>query len=98
MDIQSAIIDFQLIEIEYCSLKNDQSKRKVEPFAIYSTQGNWLMIAFCRLRQDFRIFRIDLINRLIPLNQTFEPHTMTLEQFFASCSEKYSGTPDIPLS
>ena len=50
MDIQSAITDFQLIEIEYCSLKNEQSKRKVEPFAIYSTQGNWLMIAFCRLR------------------------------------------------
>ena len=98
MDIQSAITDFQLIEIEYRSLKNEQSKRKVEPFAIYSTQGNWLMIAFCRLRQDFRIFRIDLINRLIPLNQTFEPHTITLEQFFTSCSEKYSRTPDIPLS
>jgi len=96
--VQSAITDFRLLTIEYYSLSNVKSKRIIEPFAIYSTNENWLLIAFCRLRKDFRVFRIDLIQKLIPLNDTFEPHKITLEEYFQICKEKYKNTPDTPLS
>ena len=98
MNIQSAITTFQLLEITYNSLQNTLTKRSVEPFAIYSTNGNWLLIAFCRLRKEFRAFRIDLIQNLQFKNINFEPHNMTLEQYFEICREKYKSTPDIPLS
>lgn len=98
MDIQSSITSFRLLEIEYHSLQNKQTNRTIEPFAIYSTQGNWLLIAFCRLRKEFRIFRIDLIQKLIVLNDTFDSHKMTLEQFFEAYRKKYTTTPDTPLS
>jgi predicted DNA-binding transcriptional regulator YafY len=98
MTIQSAITSFHLLEIEYNSIQNNFTKRTIEPFAIYSTQGNWLLIAFCRLRNEFRAFRIDLIQKLISQNEFFEPHNMTLEQYFELCREKYQNTPDIPLS
>lgn len=74
MKIQSSIADFKLIEIEYLSLENKISKRFIEPFAIYSTNGNWLLIAFCRLRQEFRVFRIDCIQKLIIQESCFESH------------------------
>lgn len=98
MTIQSAITKFTLLEIEYESLQDNFTKRIVEPFAIYSTNDNWLLIAFCRLRNEFRVFRIDSIQKLIIQSETFEPHEMTLEQYFELCREKYQNTPDTPLS
>lgn len=85
MKIQSAITNFQIVEIDYCSSENKSTKRNIEPFALYSTNGNWLLVAFCRLRNEFRIFRIDYIKKLIVQIETFPPHNMTIEQYF----EKY---------
>ena len=98
MMLQSAIANFNLIEIEYRSLKNEDTTRIIEPFALYSTQENWLLIAHCRLRNDFRAFRLDYIKKVTVLNQYFEPHKMTLQEYFDICREKYSNTPDTPLS
>lgn len=98
MIIQSAISDFNLIEIEYQSLQGVNTKRTIEPFALYSTQENWLLIAVCRLRNDFRVFRLDHIKKLSIKNQHFEPQKMTLQEYFEICSKKYKTTPDIPLS
>lgn len=88
MNIQTAITNFQLLTIEYFSLENNFTKRMVEPFAIYNTKGNWLLIAFCKLRNEFRAFRIDLIQKIIAKNKNFEPHNMTLEEYFEYCREK----------
>jgi predicted DNA-binding transcriptional regulator YafY len=85
MQIQSAIIHFQLLSIAYTSSKKDKTKRDIEPFAIYSVNGNFLLIAFCRLRNDFRAFRLDFIERIELKNETFKAHNMTLKEYF----EKY---------
>jgi len=82
MKIQSAITNFHLLEIEYLSLAGKLTKRQIEPFAVYSNKGNWLLIAFCKLRNEFRAFRIDLIQQLTPQNKKFSPHNMTIEQYF----------------
>ena len=87
MDIQSAITNFNLAEIEYHSLQNKFSKRIIEPFALYSTKENWLLIAFCRLRNDFRVFRIDRIQNLHIQNQLFEPHKITLKEYFEKIND-----------
>ena len=82
MQIQSAIIHFQVIKIDYYSSKEKQTTRNIEPFAIYSTNGNFLLIAFCRLRNDFRNFRIDFIKTLVPQSETFTKHNMTMQKYF----------------
>tara|TARA_B100000809_G_C15111924_1_gene520933 strand:- start:1066 stop:1764 length:699 start_codon:yes stop_codon:yes gene_type:complete len=82
MQIQSSITSFQLLEIEYLSLSNQLTKRQIEPFALYSNKGNWLLIAYCKLRNNFRAFRIDLIQQLTLLDVMFSPHDMTIEQYF----------------
>jgi len=92
MAIQTAITDFQLLKIVYRSLQNERTERIIEPFAIYSTQENWLLIGFCRLRKDFRAFRIDTIQKLNVQNEIFEPHDMTLEKYFELCREKYESS------
>jgi predicted DNA-binding transcriptional regulator YafY len=68
--------------MEYHSSEKKRTTRNIEPFAIYSINGNFLLIAFCRLRKDFRAFRIDFIETLVPQNETFTPHNMTLQKYF----------------
>ena len=90
MQIQSALINFQVLNIDYLSLKNTSTNRDIEPFALYSTQEKWLLIAYCRLRKAFRVFRIDLIQKITNTYEVFESHNMTLEEYYKSY-EKYNG-------
>ncbi|WP_121967135.1 YafY family protein [Myroides sp. N17-2] len=81
MKIQSAIVNHQVLSVHYLSLENQESKREIEPFALYTTQDNWILIAYCRLRNDFRAFRLDCIQSLHDTLKVFEPHQITMEQY-----------------
>lgn len=96
--LQSAITNFKRVYIHYNSLKGEQSKRTVEPFALYTTKGNWILIAFCLNKQDFRAFRLDYIQQLTETTDKFEPHQITLTQYLENCRAKWQNTPDIPLT
>jgi predicted transcriptional regulator YdeE len=87
-----------VVKITYLSLGDHYSERKLEPFALYTTRGNWILIAFCRNKQDFRAFRLDRIQTLTVLEEKFEPHDYTLEQYLEACRKKWEPTPDIPLT
>ena len=69
-ELQYALTNFYLVEMDYTNESASSSSRLVEPFALLSTQENWLLIAWCRLRNSFRYFRLDRINhiRLRPEN------------------------------
>jgi len=88
MRIQSAIIHFTVLRVKYLSSEKKQTTRDIEPFAIYSINGDFLLVAFCRLRNDFRNFRIDFIESLVPQNETFTPHDMTMEKYFEDYIKK----------
>jgi len=97
MMVETAITNFQLLFIEYLSLENNQSQREIEPFAIIHTNNNWILIAFCRLRNKFRMFRLDCILKIVVKNEFFPKHKMTLNEFFQKESKKWN-TPDTPLT
>jgi predicted DNA-binding transcriptional regulator YafY len=87
--LQLALTNFYCCEIEYNSIeKSEVTKRIIEPFALYNTQENWVLVAFCRLRKDFRAFRLDRIQHLEILNEEFEPHKVTLREYFELCKIK----------
>nr|WP_298924408.1 YafY family protein [uncultured Allomuricauda sp.] len=91
MRIQSAITNFEVLNIEYISIDKRHSNRTIEPFALYSTQENWLLIAYCRLRKAFRVFRIDHIQKITATSEHFESHNMTLEEYYKSYDKYYQG-------
>lgn len=87
--LQLALTNFNLVKIKYYSPDIEKmTERVIEPFAVYTSQENWLLIAFCRLRNDYRAFRLDRIESLQVQNQTFEPHKMTFEEYFEICRKK----------
>lgn len=81
-ELQFALTNFHLTSIEYTNEANRTSSRLIEPFALLSTQEAWLLVAWCRLRKEFRYFRIDRIKKLQMLDEKFTPHNMTLQEFF----------------
>lgn len=97
IQLQSAITNYQLLKIDYLSLEDERNEREIEPFALYTTQGNWILIAHCRLRNDFRSFRLDRIQRMQQTGEVFNPHKMTLQEYFEEC-RKRSLPPDTPLT
>jgi predicted DNA-binding transcriptional regulator YafY len=82
LDIQKALVDYCVISIDYTDKAGQSTQRKLEPFAIYSNQNNeWVMVAFCRLRKDFRTFSLVNIKKFTLTTENFEPHKMTFAQY-----------------
>lgn len=80
--IQKAITDLRVLEIQYTSASQEYTKRTVEPLGVYFTNTIWVMIAYCKLRNDYREFRTDRIINLIETSKIFPPKLFTLEGYF----------------
>lgn len=94
-DIQKALTNFQVIQIEYRKDgATENSRREVEPFAIYhNSSENWVLIAWCRLRKEFRSFRIDRIQKMTYPLEKFVPHEMTLDEYVEIQRKKHFKVP-----
>lgn len=87
--LQLALTNFNPARIDYVKAESSTvTTRVVEPFALLSSQENWVLVAFCRLRQEFRIFRLDRIQKLEVQNEKFQPHKLTLQDFFSNRENK----------
>lgn len=76
-EIQSAIQQRTTLVLSYRSYsKNDTTQRETEPLGIVYYGGNWHLIAFCRLRNNYRDFRLDRIVSLKTTETKFDasPH------------------------
>ncbi|MDO6490599.1 MULTISPECIES: helix-turn-helix transcriptional regulator [unclassified Cellulophaga] len=98
MQLQIALTNYKLLQIDYLSLERNKTTRIIEPFALIHNNDNWVLIAFCRLREDFRAFRVDCIQQLAMLPSSFEPHKITLQEYFDIERKKWENTPDIPMT
>lgn len=98
VSLQTAITGCRVVRITYQALHSHTVlEREVEPLAVYTTQENWILIAWCRVRQDYRSFRLDKILSLAVLNERYTSRNFNLEKYFELC-RKMSCTSDIPLS
>lgn len=71
-EIQSALCKKNVILIEYRSPKNPEATfRNIEPISLGFYDFHWHLIAFCRLRNEYRDFRIDRIHKLFFTEEVF---------------------------
>ncbi|MDR2148903.1 MAG: YafY family transcriptional regulator [Tannerella sp.] len=87
--IQLAITNCRTLKIKYHAIySNTVTDRFVEPLGVYLTKENWIMVAFCRLRNELREFRIDRILNLSTTTDTFSDRLFSFEEYFNSFCEK----------
>lgn len=70
--IKSAILNKQLIQFTYYNSNGEESKRIVEPLQIWFKDKSWYLISYCKLKQDYRIFKIARIKEVKILQEHFE--------------------------
>ncbi len=90
-DIQRAISQRQVIRINYESTKTqEKSEREIEPIGIVHYSSHWHVIAWCRLRNGYRDFRIDMIKTLKPSGGNFDGRNLyTLQEYFQSITNEH---------
>lgn len=62
--IDEAIEKVRLLEFDYINRRIEYSKRMVEPIRIEFIRGEWYLAAFCRVRNDYRRFKLVRIRNL----------------------------------
>jgi predicted DNA-binding transcriptional regulator YafY len=70
--LSEAIGQQQRIAIDYRSYHDQVTHRKVEPYSVVGRNGYWYLVGYCCLRQDFRTFRLDRIQQIALLTESFE--------------------------
>jgi predicted DNA-binding transcriptional regulator YafY len=92
LEVQKALVEYFVIGITYKDKSGKSTNRYVEPFAIYSNQNyDWVMVAFCRLRNDFRTFSLISIEKLTFTGENFEPQKITFKQYLDKTFRKKNG-------
>jgi predicted DNA-binding transcriptional regulator YafY len=91
--IQNALTAFKVLNIIYQSEgKEEKTKRSIEPFALYyNLQESWTLIAYCRLRKDYRMFRLGRILKIEPVDLIFTPHKLTLKEYLDSKEKNFQN-------
>jgi predicted DNA-binding transcriptional regulator YafY len=78
-----AVSDRRVLHLAYQGLaRTESTRREIEPLGLVRLGNVWLVPAYCRLRQDLRVFRTDLIVEARLTGETFVPREgLTLEDF-----------------
>ena len=70
--IKQALAGSRVLKFEYLSRgKGEHTVREVEPVGLVYYFGGWHLMSFCRLRQDYRDFKLDRISKLDVLSTTY---------------------------
>lgn len=70
--IRRACREQHCLEIRYQSRSQpDPTQRQLDPYALLHRWGWWYLVGYCHLRQAVRSFRVDRIQDIQPLSQTF---------------------------
>ncbi len=73
LPVQQGVVQRRVLRLTYRgSARADETQRDVEPLGVVFYGGAWYLVAWCRLRTDFRNFRIDRIRRLELRSERFE--------------------------
>ena len=80
----AAIATPQVARLRYQAADGEApTTRAVEPIGLYLSQ-HWHVVAYCRLRQAFRNFRLDRIKELTLSGEPFDPRPETLQDYWAA--------------
>lgn len=78
--ILKSISEQKSMHITYSS-NQKESERNIEPIGCFYSQINWYLIAFCKMKNDYRNFRIDKITSFSLEDEPFSQQHLSLPQY-----------------
>ena len=74
--VNKAVADSLELEFSYVDMEGQATRRTVEPYSLILKTQVWYLYAWCRLREDFRYFRISRMSELSLSGVTFKQREM----------------------
>jgi predicted DNA-binding transcriptional regulator YafY len=98
-NIERAVDEGRLLEIEYTNNKLESTVRVVEPMTLVFKWRSWYLYAYCRFKEDFRLFRLSRIRNPQILEHRFPRRDKPVEQFLARTDRwNWGKTVDLVLA
>ena len=80
--IQTAILNREILKIEYKNNFNEVSEREIEPIGLTFYSNQWHLIAWCWKREAYRDFKVLQIRQLENKKKSFEKHEhLSIDQY-----------------
>ncbi len=76
--LRAAVRAEKVIHITYVDNQNSKSARDIYPLGIVFLESTLVLASWCKLRQDFRTFRLDRIKSFAETGQSFRPKRVPL--------------------
>lgn len=76
--IRAACWREEALEIAYTDRDGAATRRTILPLSIVYTEASLAILAWCRLREDFRIFMIARVSDVQPTGESFRPRRASL--------------------
>ena len=70
--IKTGILNKKQLEFTYYNSNGDKTKRIVEPLQIWFKDKSWYLISYCKLKEDYRIFKVARMKEMKVLEKHFE--------------------------
>ncbi len=70
--IKTAVLKHQVMQFDYYGQYGEMSSRTVEPLQLIFKDYTWYLLAYCRTRQNVRLFKVLRMKRVIVLEEHFE--------------------------
>ena len=71
-DLVGAVDERRRVRLRYRTVSRGETQRIVDPYAVLQREGRWYLFAYCHLRKDTRLFRIDRVLEAGVRDETFE--------------------------
>lgn len=92
--IEEAINSLSCLDIDYVSINHGLTHRTVEPYFIIFRGRAFYFVAFCRMRNEFRTFRIDRVQKIMTTETHFRRQKgINPKTYFEDSWRLYSGKP-----
>lgn len=69
---QNAVYNKKVCALCYHSRKGEVTNRMILPHAFAINNGQWYVLAFCRMRGEFRLFKLSRVYSVVVEDETFE--------------------------
>jgi len=82
----------QVIELDYSDVEGNRTLRAIQPLAIVFFDRSLVVLAWCEMREDYRSFRIDRIQKMTLSERSFRPRRVAmLREYLDRLEQSFPG-------
>lgn len=86
--MRESVLRHRVLEFDYYGQRGEMTKRTVEPVQLLFKDYTWYLRAFCRKRNDMRLFKVRRMKRVRVLEEVFAPRAALRESPEDKCMSR----------